>query len=170
MPPPPDGDQVAGRVQFQPEIAVDQATGTLVISWRDGRDDASRALVATYIATSIDGGNTFGPETFANPQNTAVNSINPNQTEVLGPMPDNQSSGDPQRDGLYGYGSQMGLAVFSGHVYPIWAGDFNQGFYNASTNSINGYPLNIYVRPMVIAAGASGRHQHDGTDRLSPSQ
>src|SRR5208282_4847281 len=52
-------DQVTGRAQFQPEIAVDPVTGTVVMTWRDGRDDPSRARVATYIASSIDGGQTF---------------------------------------------------------------------------------------------------------------
>ena len=52
-------NQVTGRTQFQPEIAVDQVTGTVVLSWRDARDDAANARVATYITTSIDGGQTF---------------------------------------------------------------------------------------------------------------
>ena len=52
-------DIFTGRVQFQPEIAVDPVTGTVVVSWRDGRDDAARARVATFLATSIDGGQTF---------------------------------------------------------------------------------------------------------------
>ena len=36
---PQSEDIFTGRVQFQPEIAVDPVTGTVVISWRDGRDD-----------------------------------------------------------------------------------------------------------------------------------
>ena len=36
---PAPQDEVTGRVQYQPEIAVDPVTGTLVMSWRDGRDD-----------------------------------------------------------------------------------------------------------------------------------
>ena len=64
-----------GRTQFQPAIAVDQATGTLVISWRDARDDAANARVATYITTSIDGGQTFSAQTYANPENYAVDAI-----------------------------------------------------------------------------------------------
>ena len=40
---PNSEDIFTGRVQFQPEIAVDPVTGTVVISWRDGRDDAARA-------------------------------------------------------------------------------------------------------------------------------
>ncbi|MGA2704845.1 MAG: VCBS repeat-containing protein, partial [Isosphaeraceae bacterium] len=146
------GDEVTGRSQYQPEIAVDQATGTVVLDWRDARDDAANARVATYITTSIDGGATFSPQTYANPADTAVDAIT-GQTEVLGPLPDNQSAGNPQRDSDFGYGNQMGLAVFNGQVYPIWAGNFNQGAYSASTNSIVGNPLNIWYRPMVIAAG-----------------
>jgi subtilisin-like proprotein convertase family protein len=153
-------DQVIGRVQFQPAIAVDQATGTLVVSWRDGRDDPSRARVATYLATSIDGGVTFGAQTSANPAVTAVDSIT-GKTESLGPALDNQSTGTPTTtpgssstpDTEFGYGTQMGLAVFNGQLYPVWAGNFNQGIYDPLTNTVLGLPLNIFYRPMVIAAG-----------------
>ncbi len=140
----------SGRTQFQPEVAVDQATGTLVVTWRDARNDAANARVATYITTSIDGGNTFSAQTYANPSQTAIDAIT-GQTDVMGPMADNQSSGDAQADASFGYGNQMGLAVFDGQVYPIWAGNFNAAFLNNGT--ITAYPLNIWYRPMVIAAG-----------------
>ena len=68
-------DIFTGRVQFQPAIAVDPVTGTVVISWRDGRDDAARARVATYLTTSIDGGQTFSAQTYANPAYTAIDAI-----------------------------------------------------------------------------------------------
>ena len=125
-------------------------TGTVVLSWRDARDDASRARVATYITTSIDGGNTFSAQTYANPQETAIDAIT-GQTVVLGPQADNDSSGDSNRDATYGYGSQMGLAVYDGQLYPIWAGNFNQGV--VVNNAVQGPPLSIEYRPMVIAAG-----------------
>ena len=140
----------SGRTQFQPEIAVDQTTGTLVLSWRDARDDAANARVATYIATSLDGGETFSPETYANPQNTATDAIT-GQTVNLGPMADNQSSGNPQTDAAFGFGNQMGLAVSSGHIIPIWAGNLNQSF--VSNGTVFADPLNILVQPMAIAAG-----------------
>jgi len=146
------GDEYNGRSQYQPEIAVDQATGTVVLDWRDARDDAANARVATYITTSINGGATFSPQTYANPADTAVDAIT-NQTEVLGPLPDNESAGNPQQDAGFGFGNQMGLAVFNGQVYPIWAGNFNQGTYDTATGAIVGNPLNIWYRPMVIAAG-----------------
>jgi len=143
-------DIVTGRTQFQPELAVDQTTGTLVVSWQDARDDAANARVATYITTSIDGGQTFGDQVYANPPNTATNTIT-NQTEVLGPQPDNESGGNSHTDSLFGYGSSMGLAVSGGQLYPIWAGNFNKGV--VVNGAIQGTPLSIYYRPMVIAAG-----------------
>ena len=120
----------SGRTQFQPAIAVDQATGTLVLSWRDARDDAANARVATYITASIDGGNTFNAQTYANPPQTAIDAIT-GQIDVLGPQPDNQSAGNGgQTDPTFGYGDQMGLAVFDGQVYPVWAGNFNQSYHH----------------------------------------
>ena len=94
---PDASDQITGRTQFQPEIAVDQSTGTVVISWRDARNDAANARVATYITTSIDGGNTFGPQTYANPPETAVDAIT-GQTNIIGPASDDESSRNGQRD------------------------------------------------------------------------
>ena len=114
-------NQITGRTQFQPEIAVDQSTGTLVISWRDARDDAANARVATYITTSIDGGQTFGPQTYANPRKQR-STRSPAQTNVIGPASDDQSAGNAQTDARFGYGNQMGLAVADGQVYPDLGG------------------------------------------------
>ena len=133
-------DQFTGRVQFQPAIAVNPTTGTVVLSWRDGRDDPSGNLVATYITASIDGGKTFSPQTYANPNETAINAIT-GQTEILGPQADNESSANSTAEANYGYGTSMGLAVYDGQLYPIWAGNFNEG------------SLSTMYRPMVIAAG-----------------
>ena len=159
-------DQITGRTQFQPEIAVDQSTGTVVLSWRDARDDAANARVATYITTSLDGGNTFSPQTYANPAKTAVDAIT-GKTNVIGPASDNQSSGNPQTDTNFNYGSEMGLAVADGQIFPIWAGNFYgpnpqdsltsggnlDSFYNTSTGAVTAFPLNIWYQPMTIAAG-----------------
>ena len=43
------------RPKFEPQLAVDQTTGTVVISFLDTRNDPARARYATYLATSIDG-------------------------------------------------------------------------------------------------------------------
>jgi large repetitive protein len=145
----PEGDTF-GRTQFQPEIAVDQATGTVVLSWRDARNDAADARVATYITASTDGGQTFNAQTYANPNQTAIDAIT-GQVDVLGPEPDNESTGNPQADVAFGYGDQMGLAVFDGQVYPVWAGNFDQA--TTVNGTIVGNSLQIYYQPMVIASG-----------------
>ena len=147
---PQSEDIFTGRVQFQPEIAVDPVTGTVVISWRDGRDDAARARVATYLTTSIDGGRTFSAQTYANPAYTGLDAIT-GQTVVLSPVVDNESSGNNDADTMFGYGSEMGLAVFNGQIYPIWAGNLNQG--HLVNGQVFGPFLSIFYRPMIIASG-----------------
>ena len=47
---PITSDEFTGHSQYQPEIAVDPTTGTVVLSWRDARNDPANTLVATYIA------------------------------------------------------------------------------------------------------------------------
>jgi subtilisin-like proprotein convertase family protein len=142
--------QVDGRSQYMPEIAVDPTTGTVVLSWRDARDDAANARVATYVTTSIDGGQTFSAQTYANPQKTAINAIT-GATEVLGPMSDNESGGNNKTDTSFGFGSQMGLAVYDGQLYPVWSGNFNQA--TIVNGAVQGPFVQTYYQPMTIAAG-----------------
>jgi hypothetical protein len=52
----------------------------------------------------------------------------------------------------------MGLAVFNGQLYPIWSGNFNGPFGDPYNNflkngAVTGFALNVWYRPMVIAAG-----------------
>ena len=143
-------DIFTGRVQFQPAIAVDPVTGTVVISWRDGRDDAARSRVATYLTTSIDGGQTFSAQTYANPAYSGINAIT-GQTVVVGPQADNESPGNSNRATLLGYGPQMGLAVFNGQVYPIWSGNLNVG--HIVNGAVQGPFQSIFYQPMIIADG-----------------
>lgn len=55
-----------GRAQFTPAIAVDPVTSSVVVTFYDGRYDASGTRVATYMAVSGDGGETFSPNVFLN--------------------------------------------------------------------------------------------------------
>ena len=139
-----------GRTQFMPAIAVDPTTGTVVMSWRDARYDVANTRVVTEIATSIDGGQSFSPQTYANPSQTAVDAITGN-TIVMSPMGDNQGSANGQADGNYNYGTQMGLAAYGGQIYPIWAGNLNQS--HITSGAVKGNPLNIFYQPMTIGAG-----------------
>jgi len=123
---PGDGFSEGDRAQFEPNVAVDPLTGTLVISFYDARHDASNARVATYVATSIDGGETFSPQTFLNPTRNALDAVTGN-TVQLEPIPDNSSSGNPSRDKTFGFGDRQGVVAFGGQVTAVWAGDQNAG-------------------------------------------
>jgi large repetitive protein len=120
----------AGRAQFEPAVAVDQATGTLVVTYYDGRYDAARSRVAQTIATSIDGGGSFTPQNgvFANAKSQAFDQAT-NTTVTLGPIPDNNSGGNNAtgKDAVFGFGDHQGLAVLDGHVYPAWSSNQNGG-------------------------------------------
>ena len=141
-----------------PSIAVDQATGTLVVSWFDTRNDAANVRYATYITTSIDGGNTFAPDTYANAPNTAFDTIT-QQNVILGPIADDQSTGNPNADqpavAGYTFGNHQGLAVYAGHVYAAWSGDQSGGVNEAR-------PAQYPDRAHADRRRPAGRQQHDG--------
>jgi subtilisin-like proprotein convertase family protein len=123
---PADNFSGGSRQQMQPAIAVDQSTGTLVLSFYDARNDAAQARVATYVATSIDGGQTFAPETFMNVTRDAIDAIT-GKVVHLEPIPDNQGSGFAGRDTTFGLGAHEGLAVANGLIYPMWSSNQNTG-------------------------------------------
>ena len=135
-----------GRPQFQPSIAVDPVTGTLGLSWYDARNDPALARVATYVTTSIDGGNSFSPDVYANDSQIATDAITGNFVNV-GPIPANESA--PSATGVesgVGYGSHQGLAMYDGQLFPIWSDDLNGGTNNKLT-------LGIYTNVGYYAAG-----------------
>lgn len=114
------------RSQFEPAIAVDQDTGTLVLTWYDARYDAANARVARFITTSIDGGSTFGGQTYLNEPNQVYDAITGQATD-LGPIPDNFSAGNSIPEGQYEEGASQGLAVYDGRVFAAWTGNANGG-------------------------------------------
>ncbi len=141
----------SGRPQFQSNVEVDNTTGTVVMSWYDTRNDGARARVATYVTASIDGGQTFSQQVFANQADTAVDAIT-GKTVVRGPLPDNQSPDNPFTEATFSYGDHQGLAVYGGHVYPIWSS--NENFAGQNNDSANGTELlDITLGRLVIAAG-----------------
>ena len=138
------GDSERGA--FNSQVAVDPSTGTVVVSFYDTRNDPSRARVATYVAVSSDGGNTFAPETYANPSSTAVNAIT-GATVSTGPIPDNQSPQNPNRDTVFAYGSHEGLAVADGRIFTVWSSNENLG------SAITKIPLSIISSVLTTAGG-----------------
>ncbi len=134
----------SGRPQLEPQVAIDQSTGGVVVSFLDARNDPARARVATYLAVSNDGGQSFAPETYANRTNTATDAITGN-TVNLGPVPDNQSAGSVQDP--FGFGQHQGLAVAGGKIIPVWSSNQNRG------NKTNAPKLFISSSILTDAAG-----------------
>jgi subtilisin-like proprotein convertase family protein len=143
---PQDGTE-GNRPHFMPQVAVDPATGTLVVSWFDARNDASRARVADYMTTSIDGGQTFSAQTYVEASFNSTDAIT-NQIVAVQPIPENPSG--PVNDNTFGYGSQMGLAVLDGNVFPVWSGNLNGAFVPGIDKDQS---LDIFSRVVRIAAG-----------------
>jgi len=177
-----DGFSEGDRPQFQPALAVDQATGTVVVSYLDARNDAARARVATYVGASIDGGNTFGPQAFVNPADQALDAIKvaggeANAEIVRGPLPDNQSAGNPLRDTTFGFGTHQAVAAFDGRVYPVWASNQNGGFDGQKLLNIHTARAVIAAGPRVVSStegpigrsadGLNGQRAADGTPELT---
>ncbi len=138
-----------GRTQYQPQIAVDQSTGDVVLSFLDARNDPSDARVATYIAASNDGGTTFTANVYANPTQTATDAVTGNPVN-MGPIPDNQSTASGVED-TEGYGTHQALIVTNGRIIPFWASNEN------SSGSLPGQGaprrLNIVDSILSLAAG-----------------
>ena len=68
-----------------------------------------------------------------------------------------------RRDSGFGYGNQMGLAVFDGQVYPIWAGNFNQGL-RSTTSTVTGRAAEHLLPADGHRRRAADHQQHDGAD------
>ena len=146
------------RPKIEPEVAVDPDTGTLVVSFLDTRNDASAVRTATYVAVSTDGGGSFAPETYANPtattySSTVVDAITGN-TVNLGPVPDNESSGNAGSVST-GYGQRQGLAVLNGEIIPVWSSNLNGSTgTDVGSNTLNAKPyLEIESAVINYAAG-----------------
>jgi subtilisin-like proprotein convertase family protein len=240
---PADGFSEGIRAQFQPQLAVDPVTGTLVATWYDARYDASNMRVANFLATSIDGGVTFGPQqaflnqpitakdaltgqnfnihsgtaqagtassitldTLASGTNNAyqgdiititagtglgqtrfvtsydggtkIATVNsqwvtvPDTTSTfliaspginLGPIPSNTKNLPAS-----GYGDRQGLAVYAGHVYPFWSGNFNTDF-NVSGQGIFTANVTIAAGPRVLQGDGGPIGLGGSTDPLTTS-
>jgi subtilisin-like proprotein convertase family protein len=115
---------ISGRAQFEPALGVDPVTGTLLVSFNDGRFDPAGARVARFLATSIDGGQSFGPETALNPTQSATD-LATGKTVDLGVISANDSTNNAGRDTLLGYGEHQAILVNNGKVYAAWGGNQN---------------------------------------------
>jgi subtilisin-like proprotein convertase family protein len=139
---PDDNFTEGNRHQFMPSITVDPVTGTVVVMWYDARLDASDARVTTYMATSIDGGDTFSPQGltgFLNSTKDAQDQLT-RTTVQLEAMPANLRAA-----GVFNGGSEAGLRqsvlAYGGQIKPFWTGNENA------------FASNIYTSTVITAAG-----------------
>ncbi len=121
-----DGYSEGTRAQFHPSIAVDNHTGTLVVSFLDNRYDASNRRYVNTVTASIDGGFSFNKQPWLNPSLSATDTVTGNQI-VLQPIPGNQSDGNEAADQVFGLGDNQGLAVAAGKIYAVWGHNNNGG-------------------------------------------
>ncbi|MDB5311736.1 MAG: regulatory domain of in-like proprotein convertase [Gemmataceae bacterium] len=124
------------RTQFLPAVTVDQLTGTVVVTWYDARTDAANARVATFVATSLDGGATFSPQVTLNNNRTVIDAIT-NKTIVAEPIPTNI----PQFAIPSLVGTRASVIASGGKISGFWAGNDN-----AAGSS-------VYIGSAVTAAG-----------------
>ena len=143
---------------------MDPTTGTVVLSWRDARNDPANTLVATYIATSIDGGNTFSAQVYANPENTATDAIT-DQTDVLGPEGDNGTTADNAANATYGYGTLDGPGRLCWPGLPGLGWQLRRGPFQQCRSACRQCPVDLL--PADGHRGrAADRQQHHGAGRV----
>ena len=167
-----DGFSESDRPQFEPNLAVDPASGMLAISFFDARNDAARDRVATYVGTSIDGGASFSAETYVNLPQQAVDEAT-NAVVTLGPIPDNESAAGGIGDGTFDYGDHQALIFYGGNLMPVWAS--NQNGRTATSNApmllqITIAHATVAVGPRVVSVteGPVGTTYGPVADSLNP--
>lgn len=112
------------RPQFAPALTVDPVTGTLVAVWTDARFDASRARVSTYTATSIDGGETFSPQTYLNTPKQAIDALT-GKVVTIEPVPSNLAANSSGLSATSDVGNRTAVVAVGGKVYGFWGGNQN---------------------------------------------
>jgi subtilisin-like proprotein convertase family protein len=140
---PGDNFTEGSRAQFNPKVAVDPVTGTLGVTFYDGKYDAQHVRIANAFTTSIDGGVTFAPDVFLNTQKTATDFYT-GATVFLEPTPDNLAVAGP-----FGFGDSTGLAMYGGRVYPVWSGNSDL---LPSTNPLVPFSV-IFTNTVTVAGG-----------------
>ena len=143
------GTQFTGRAQFQPQLAVDQSTGTLVASYLDTRYSADRNRFVDSIATSIDGGATFGASVYAESKQTATDAAT-GKAVALGPIPENfTATANGVTNQTLRTGDRQGLAVAGGRVYPVYVSNRDAKSANPTIDAGE----DIRVSPTLIGVG-----------------
>src|SRR5262249_2313480 len=136
---PSDGFSEGNRPQFMPALTVDPLTGTLVVTYYDGRFDAALARVANAVVVSVDGGADFSPVSYLNPTKSATDELS-SDVRNLGPVRGNQGQA-----GTNGFGGRAGVVAYGGDIFPVYATNNN-----AAGSIINTAKVETAAGPRVI--------------------
>ena len=146
-----DNFSEGNRYQFQPNVTVDSLTGTVVVTWYDARIDAQNRRVATYMATSIDGGVTFSE---AIPVNQPYRVFDPlvNGLRDLEPITSNFTT-----VGNTGFGENQAVVAVGGRINMFWSGNDNGNTLDVKSSQVRlaGGPRVIYADGGPIIANAT---------------
>lgn len=128
-------DDAGTATQFFPWVAVDPASGTVVASWYDTRNDPNDKQTQMFFTYSTDGGQTFAP----NVQVTSPSSQFANGTVAYS----DENSSDNTLYNPNQYGDYAQIAAYGGTAWLIWT-DSRQ-FYPANTS-------NPYAEDVAVAS------------------
>ena len=141
---------------MQPQVAVDPYTGTLVVSFLDTRNDAAGVRVAEPTSPPAPTAGHLRPPDLRQPHHRRYplpglprHRRDHRQPVNLGPIPDNESSGNNNQETTFGFGQRQGLAVANGHIIPVWSSNQNAGQPASSTTQLP----NIESAIVTFAAG-----------------
>jgi hypothetical protein len=129
-------DDAGTRAQILPEMAVDQTTGFIGVSWHDARNDAGNNNTQFFGAFSTDGGVTFR----ANVQISAG------------------TSNEDTAGGVVEYGDYTGAAFVAQDYYPVWSDNSNSTGDNpaGANGTFDMYTSRVHFEfndPPVVSAG-----------------
>jgi hypothetical protein len=94
----------SGGIQFLPSLAVDAKTGVVAVGWYDTRLGFDNTTADYFVATSADGGATFG-------RNIRVSKASSDATAA--------DESKTQKD--KGYGDYSSISFVDGVLHPVWA-------------------------------------------------
>jgi subtilisin-like proprotein convertase family protein len=116
-----NGFSEGDRPKFNPSLTVDPVTGTVIITYYDGRYDPSDVRIANAMQTSIDGGQTWGTSTFLNDLNTATDFLS-GDSKTIEPIP-----GNAPQSNVVGFGNQgASVLAYDGQVLTAFASNLNE--------------------------------------------
>ena len=125
---------------FDPSVAVDQTTGTVLVSYYDTRHGTRPRIVFRWNSNraASTAAPASAPAAFLNDANVVFNEAL-SADVTIGPIPDNDSAANPVQEKTFAFGTHESLAVFDGQARAVWSeSNLNGGDSSANgNNSVN---------------------------------